>query len=164
MTDEQAALLALLLCPAYRVAQHERSDVPADYLWLIDTFGPIYVDEFFWILVPGSRNPALDLHAQSERFLRDVEERLEDVHSRQPVRGGKPWAVTDNGDLFLWRQQGPPDEWTVVVRDQRADVEVDFALGTVPFLLALLRGELRTSGAFPDDFPLDHHLVQRLED
>lgn len=59
-----------------------------------------------------------------------------------PEPGGfLPFAITDVGDVIGWLTKGHPDAWTVSWHD-RGGFSVDLDVGTVPFLVRWLRGDL----------------------
>lgn len=77
-----------------------------------------------------------------------------------PVKGSfLPWAVTDNGETFVWLVDGEPDLWTVAIHSSDQGEEEVYNFGCVEFLLKLLSRDI-SSKILPGQFPsidLDKH-------
>lgn len=72
------------------------------------------------------------------------------------------FAVTDNGDYLGWIiDTGNPADWPIAVLDEESRQVETFDMGIGPFLLGLIKGEIRPR-AFPDDLWDDLPLKTRL--
>ena len=63
-----------------------------------------------------------------------------------------PWAVTDNGDTFVWIVDGHPDEWTVAIHSKDQSEEEMYRLSATGLLVSLLLKTV-TSQILPTSFP-----------
>ena len=135
--------------------------LPRDYKELIEVYGSGAVDNFVWLLNPISNNKNLNFDTvdyiySSYQVMKDL---FPDDFTR-PKFPNKlsffPWAVTDNGDTFVWIvDHDDPNDWSVgILGEDETDV-VYTNVGTVEFLLKLISKEI-ISNALPDDFPSDN--------
>jgi hypothetical protein len=132
--------------------------LPEDYHDLMAAYGPGCFDEFLWVFGCHPENRNLDIRNRTEKARR-VFSRSASVNlnllltnhgaTRQDVVS---WGGTDNGDLCIWIAVGSPSQWPVVVVDAREDSYLMHRKTVSEFLLAILRGEIR-SEIFPGDFP-----------
>jgi len=121
--------------------------LPQDYKDYIRTYGSGKIDDFLWILLPGSPNPYGDLitvwKEQKPIFehMQKGEAPLSyDLHPATP--GLLPIGQTDNGDTLFYVCEGPAETWRMAVLVSRDDDVEVFDLGLTSFLAAALRHEL----------------------
>jgi len=133
------------------------TQLPSDYRWLVERYGPGSFDEFLHVFQPGSSVEPIQLEHQAERtawaldYLRNGGEAIPYQNSELLSFGR-----TDNGDVCYWLRHPAdnPDEWKVVVNEPRGPRWSTFERGVVEFLIGVLSGTHRVS-VFPDDFPSD---------
>uniref|UniRef100_A0A0R3R5W4 SMI1_KNR4 domain-containing protein n=2 Tax=cellular organisms TaxID=131567 RepID=A0A0R3R5W4_9BILA len=53
-----------------------------------------------------------------------------------------PWAVTDNGETFVWLVDGEPDSWKVAIHSSDQGEEEVYNFGCVEFILKLLSRDI----------------------
>ena len=140
------------------------TELPADYVELIEAYGGGQVDDYLYLLEPFCANESYDLvRAAAERA--EAFELLWSGGETKPsfldVRGQRllPWASTDNGEFCYWLASPgvPPDEWPVVVNEGRGPEWEHFDLGCAAFLLAVMRRTVDSEILMDEDFPTDPH-------
>ena len=140
-------------------AVHEQMgmELPSDYRWLVERYGPGTFDEFLHVFQPGASADAIRLEHQAERvawalnYLRERGENIPYVESELI-----PVATDDNGDtcFLLCRPAEDPDLWTVVINEARGPRWESFDGGLTDFIYAALSRNRRFT-LFPEDFPGD---------
>lgn len=130
---------------------------PSDYLEYLDCYGTGSIDDFLWIFNVSSKKPYLDLSHQSNVMLESLRELggggiLRKFHLFPEPGGLFPIGITDNGDGVYWNTAGIPDDWTIVLNAAREATVEEYNMGLIPFLIKLLKKEIR-SEIFPPDFP-----------
>lgn len=134
--------------------------VPNDFKDLISVYGSGAIDGFVWLLNPASTNCHLNFD-KSSYFLssyRVMKEEFPDDYPRPPYPERDsffPWAVTDNGETFVWIVSGTPIEWKVGIHSVDQSIEEIYSMGTVEFLISLLRKEVK-SRILPSQFPSEN--------
>src|SRR5687768_6203614 len=133
------------------------TELPPDYVKLVDTYGGGCFDGYLWLLAPDSSNYNL-LEVAEEREI--AFEQLFDWEDR-PCGAARviPWASTDNGEYVYWIVEGEPAEWVVAVDEARGDGWERHEMGCVEFLRATLTGELRCE-LFWDAYPTEPHTFE----
>lgn len=138
--------------------------LPNDFKEFISIYGCGAVDDFVWVLDPFSQNPNLNFE-KSKYFLGAYavmrqEFLLDYPRPNYPAEGSfLPWAVTDNGETFVWLVEGQPDSWRVAIHSSDQGDEEVYSCGCVAFLLKLLSRDI-SSKILPSQFPpadLDKH-------
>ena len=132
--------------------------VPQDFRELLATYGSGGIDDFVWLLNPASQNPNINfetaLYFQSAYKV--MQESFPEDYPRPsyPERGSFfPWAVTDNGDSFVWIVDGEdPNRWSVCIHSDDQGEEEIYELRSVDLLECLLAKEIR-SEILPESFP-----------
>jgi hypothetical protein len=131
--------------------------LPDDFRDLVSTYGSGAIDGFAWLLSPISANNNLNF-SKSEYFLSSYAVMKKEFPSDYPrplfpSRGSFfPWAVTDNGETFVWIVEGTPTEWKVAIHSANQSEEEVYSLGAVDFLTRLLRKNIE-SRILPSQFP-----------
>jgi hypothetical protein len=142
---------------------------PSDYRAWASIYPSIEIDGFLWVRHPSEFYGRVGRKGIVEEFggLESVEvfdqERHFDssgeVKDREQYRaffpakdGLLPWGTTDNGDILMWRCEGPPDQWRIVVVDGHGLFWQDFDCGFLEFLVRMLKRDIR-SRVLPQDFP-----------
>jgi hypothetical protein len=132
--------------------------LPSDYKLFIETYGSGRIDDgFLRIFNPFSRVAQHNLmkSAQEElEFLTTLFGSGRSAYPPFPKRNGLlPCGDTENADHLNWLTNGPPDDWTIVVRGRGRDW-VQYAMSLTDTLAAILSRNV-VCPAFPDDFPDD---------
>lgn len=142
---------------------------PPDYRDWASMYPSLEIDGFLWVRHPSEfygrvgRKGIIDEFGGLESAEPFDQERNFDsdgeVKDREqgraffPVKGGLlPWGSTDNGDILMWRCEGSPEQWSVVVVDGQGVFWQDFDCGFLDFLVRLLKKDIR-SKVLPQDFP-----------
>lgn len=128
--------------------------LPADYKWLVDTYGPGKFAGFLHVLQPYHESRYITVTHNLERG-RDILRQVS-AHETIPYNIDQlmPAATTDNGDMIYWitcpfRE---PDAWRITGNEARNTVWPFFDGGIVDFLVSILSGR-RHFEIFPRDFP-----------
>jgi hypothetical protein len=133
--------------------------LPDDYKEFISIYGSGVIDNFLWILNPASENSNLNFN-KSEYFISSyvAMKKLFPENYQRPTFPEKnsffPWAVTDNGETFVWIVDGCPNNWAVAIHGVNQEDEEIFHMGSVEFLNSFLRKKIR-SKILPSQFPSD---------
>jgi hypothetical protein len=139
------------------------TELPSDYIELIETYGGGRFEHYLWLLEPFSANEFYDLVRSAgeraeafEMLWSSGEEKPSFLDA--PAQRLLPWASTDNGEFAYWLVSPgvPPDRWPVVVNEARGEDWARYDLGCVAFLLATLRRTV-VCDIFWDDYPADPH-------
>jgi len=162
MTSEDE-LLRLLEPPAEKWVPLTRGEIvrgygtalPADYLWLMETYGPGEISDYLGILPPVrasevGRTPGVCPGAA------ELMEGVEGIEPEYLVHGGLfVWGYTPDGDDAFWSTVSEPDEWRVVTfRRHHGPREPDFTrydCGIVEFLVRTFQGTLAHNPFSGDD-------------
>jgi hypothetical protein len=133
-------------------------ELPSDYKWIVDRYGPGKFDNFLHILQPGSPFEPIQLEYSIVRA-GQILEQLRRSGEVIPYSTSEllPVATTDNGDTVFWirRPMKEPDLWTITVNAARNLVWSEFNGGIVEFLVSVLSGDRRVE-VFPKGFPSEH--------
>jgi hypothetical protein len=131
--------------------------LPNDFKELVSIYGCGAIDDFVWLLDPFSKNP--NLNFEKSKYFREAyavmrKEFITDYpRPDYPANGSFfPWAVTDNGETFVWLVDGDPDSWKVAVHSSDQGEEEIYNFGCVEFLLKLLERGV-SSKILPSQFP-----------
>ncbi|MFG1954731.1 hypothetical protein [Micromonospora sp. NPDC048830] len=134
------------------------SAVPADYVWLVRTYGAGTFDDYLHVLQPKSRFEALRLlsRASGMRELLERRSRSEGGNFPYSPEALLPVAVTEDADMVFWVKRLPEDPatWTITVNRARSAAWYPFDGGLVEFLASVYTGRLRLP-LFPDYFPAE---------
>ena len=145
----------------------ENLRLPNDFKEFISIYGCGAIDDFVWVLDPFSENSDLN-YEKSKCFVGAYavmrQEFLSDYpRPDYPAEGSfLPWAVTDNGETFVWLVDGEPDSWKVAIHSSDQGEEEIYNCGCVEFLLRLLGRDI-SSKVLPGQFPsadLDKHFFK----
>jgi hypothetical protein len=125
-------------------------ELPSDYKEFVRDFGTGSIGHFLWVYNPISENENLNLLKQTTAQLSGLR-RLRNhapeylPYALHPNEAGLlPWGVTDNGDLMLWRTEGPSDSWNVVIKESRGPDIEEYSCGMSDFLRALIKGDIQS--------------------
>ncbi|MER5866676.1 SMI1/KNR4 family protein [Kitasatospora sp. NPDC002040] len=138
---------------------------PADYRWLIDTYGSIRIHEDLLVSGPtrsgfygegfaGFLAMTADAYDQAEQFHEEPrfpEIAPEPPHPMFPEPGGLlSWGGDTFGNYYFWLTQDPdPNRWPVVVWFGENEVWDVFDGGLAAFLAALLASEYHMTHEIP---------------
>ncbi|MFF3559433.1 hypothetical protein ACFYXS_05255 [Streptomyces sp. NPDC002574] len=121
--------------------------LPADYLWLMETYGPGEISHYLGIHAPvgASEVGKVSGVSPSEAY---PDEGVEGLYPEYLVYGGLfVWGYTPDGDGAFWSTNGEPDAWSVVVcrRHHGPDEPAwsRYEYGIVGFLVRTLQGRLQ---------------------
>ncbi|MCU1720756.1 SMI1/KNR4 family protein [Pseudomonas sp. 5P_5.1_Bac1] len=144
--------------------------LPSDFKGLVSVYGSGSIDGFIWLLDPLAKNS--NLNFEKSRYFVEAYVFLQQEFSSDyprpeyPAKGSFfPWAVTDNGETFVWLVDGEPESWKIAIHSSDQGEEEIYNFGCVEFILKLLRGEL-LSRILPGQFPdvnLDVHVFTAVE-
>ena len=123
---------------------------PADYKWLINTYGSGEYCDLLWLLTPSPPWPD-DLLSQIEPCWRAIGRGGTMDSSEQcpfpifPEPGGLlPAGGDTNGGSIFWITDGPPGEWSLVLYDWRGGYVYErHRMSLVDFLVGWLSGEIQ---------------------
>lgn len=133
--------------------------VPDDFKEIISVYGTGSIDRFIWILNPESKNDNLNFD-KAEYFLSSYSVMKQDYPKNYPrpqfpAEGSFfPWAVTDNGETFVWIVEGAPNDWKIAIQGVDQETEEVYEMSTIEFLVALLSKKIK-SKILPEEFPSD---------
>jgi hypothetical protein len=156
---------------AARVRAELGTDLPADYVALVSTFGCGLFDEAITLLEPG--RPPFDLineTKQQRQALRNILRGREDSFGEDEIpRAVRPpngdpliaWAASDYGLNFYWRctPWDQPDRWPVVAF-VLAEPWHEYDMRATEFLTGLLAGSIE----HPSWDPIEHHSFTPLDE
>ncbi|OKL42763.1 SMI1/KNR4 family protein [Pseudovibrio exalbescens] len=132
-------------------------EFPTGYKKFVSTYGTGSIGGFLWIFNPRSANRSLN--GEAIRYFQYSYEELKQDFPADYARPAfpsvdsfLPWAVTDNGDTFVWIMNGgPADKWCVgVMGSDQAQEEIS-ELGFVEFVVHLLDNKIQ-SDILPQQF------------
>lgn len=159
-------LIALLSPPASRnfvgaawkgLESKKGQRFPNDFKQLISIYGCGTIDGFILLLDPFSKNPNLNFE-KSKYFLEAYAAMKRDFPMDYPRPGYPakgsffPWAVTDNGETFVWLVEGEPDSWKVAIHSSDQEKEEVHSFGCVELIWKLLSREVFSKN-LPSQFP-----------
>ncbi|MBX8516834.1 SMI1/KNR4 family protein [Pseudomonas cichorii] len=135
----------------------EKLRVPQDFKELISIYGGGQIDGFLWILNPFSvnRNLSFEKSKYFQEAYASMQQEFPSDYFRPayPEQGSfLPWAVTDNGETFVWLVDGEPDSWKVAIHSSDQGEEESYSCGCVEFILNILRRDI-SSRILPSQFP-----------
>jgi hypothetical protein len=128
------------------------TDIPPDFVELVDTYGSGQFDELLWIYEPGCVNRYLDFVAKA-RERQDAVDYFVEIGEPQAVPPSVVdgpdrllvWGGDDYGNHCYWRCQPgvPPQRWPVMVDEEGGgDTWYEFDLTATEFLHQILTGQL----------------------
>ncbi|NUR59999.1 MAG: hypothetical protein HOV87_15220 [Catenulispora sp.] len=131
--------------------------LPADYMWLIEVYGPGAIEGSLNILAPL---PAAEIGTapgvtpmSAEQFLQFDE--VADIEPSYLETGGLiTWGFDLNNDTVFWSPVGEPDAWPVVIRrhnPQSGPTWVRYDFGVVELLVHTFQGRLDDNPFSGDD-------------
>jgi len=129
-------------------------ELPEDYKWLIDTYGPGKFGNFLHVLQPYSESKYIRLDyslVRGREILRELSHNEEIPYSVDEL---VPVATSDNGDTIYWiaTPLDMPDLWKITGNEARDVHWPNFEGGIVDFLAAVLTRR-RYFEIFPESFP-----------
>ncbi|MHA6761480.1 hypothetical protein [Streptacidiphilus sp. PAMC 29251] len=149
------ALLRLLEPPAEKwvlpspeeIVRGYGTALPADFLWLMETYGPGDVSDYVRILPPVSASEIGKVSGVCPGAA-ELEEGVEGIEPEYLVHGGLfVWGLNPDGDSAFWSTVGEPDEWPVVIfRRHHGPGEPAWSryeCGVVEFLVRTFQGRLQ---------------------
>jgi hypothetical protein len=124
--------------------------LPRDYRDLYNHYGPIFINRSLLTYSPFyvQENKMTVWEENVEQF-REMNESLHKKYPDTelpywPAKGGfLPIAGTDNGVIIAWLTEGKPDEWPILVFQERSSQYDRHDMGYAEFLYKRLRGELQ---------------------
>lgn len=140
------------------VVQGLGTDLPPDYMALMDRCGGGSVADLLLVYDPAASQAALNLIEAQAKYVeaQEIAARYGDSPKYQPhpaPSGVLPWGHSSQGDQLLWRTKGKPESWTVVVENPRAAIRYEeHRCGLVAFLHGVISGRIKTD-IFPEGFP-----------
>jgi hypothetical protein len=124
------------------------TQLPEDYKGIVEHFGPGTFEPFLNLLVPGIESPLLELRYLLRSLQRPLATLAPDnplaPYELYPAPGGIiPWATAGTGEIYYWKTRATgPDDWTVLIQENRGPISYEFPGGVGDFLDKLLRSEL----------------------
>lgn len=163
--SSRAELLRLLEPPAEKwpvpgpeeIARGYGSALPADYMWLAETYGLGVISRYLTLFPPLV---AAEIGTRSGVFARSAEfsefpERNEGLDPSYLAPGGLlMWGFNHHDDFAFWSPVGDPDHWPVVIRrdsPQSGPAWVRYDVGIVEFLVRTFHGRLSGNPFSGDD-------------
>ena len=121
---------------------------PVDYVWLVGKYGKgAFYDEVsfatpFAITAYGDRD-IITLHQQETKGLSQIEcFQTENTWPIWPSHGGMLYCGRDcNGNMYFWKTNGAPDDWTISAFSGGFFEEEHYPFGLVEFVVRWLKGE-----------------------
>ncbi|MGK5678143.1 SMI1/KNR4 family protein [Actinoplanes sp. URMC 104] len=145
------------------------TEVPADYVELVETYGGGQFDDYLYLLTPFAANDSYDMVREAWVRAEAFELLWSGSEPRPPfldTPGQRllPWASGENGEFCYWLVTPgvEPDRWPVVVNAGRGPEWEHFELGCAAFLLAVLRRRVDSEILMDEDFPADPHSFRPL--
>jgi hypothetical protein len=132
--------------------------LPQDYKDYINSYGTGSIFRFFQVLSPFSAISPCNLCSRGSEILDAYRVTWAAYPQYSPPYppfpepdGLLPWPVTDNGDTACWLTKGAPDDWIIVVCDNKFSEEHDeFQTSMTGFLAGWIRQEM-VPVVFPDN-------------
>ena len=130
-------------------------DVPQDYKWLVDTYGPGCFDGFLHVLQPKSRFEPIRMSSFGVKYRERIKAQIETgriipyaFDQLQPV------ARTEDGDIISWviMPAKCSASWGLVINNPGRSEWLSFDGGITSFLQAIFVNNLQMS-FFPEGFP-----------
>jgi SUKH superfamily protein len=125
--------------------------LPADYKWLVSTYGSGEFCDLFGVWNPFAQE-GMNLLSQREEVLNRYRESGAVFSERClfptfPELGGLlPVGHTTNDDDMFWVTRGQPEEWTLVLYDWRGGCDFEeHAMPLIDFLASWLSGSMPQS-------------------
>ena len=126
---------------------------PADFKDFVSSYGTGVIGNFVWVINPFSSNNNLNI--DKLEYIIESYMYMKREFPDQYTRNGSnilPWAVTDNGDSFVWIRNGDdPDRWVVMIHSHDQGEEEETGFTAMEFLVALLEQRIK-SNILPEDF------------
>ncbi len=124
------------------------SRLPPDYKMLINRYGAGY---FCSLLIIHSPFMTADYFATSQEWLREIHENSKERSSREPFDltvfpepGGLLYFASDRLNGFLcWKTEGMPEDWTLVIANDRLLTREEFPMSLTEFILRFARNEVK---------------------
>ena len=152
----KAELLRLLEPPAEKwtvpgpeeIVRGYGSALPADYMWLAETYGLGVISRYLSIFPPlaaaeiGTRSGVYPTSAEVSEF---AEENVGLDPAYLEPGGLLMWGFNQDDDFAFWSPVGDPDTWPIVIRrhlPQSGPYWVRYELGIVEFLVRTFHGRL----------------------
>ncbi|CAG6397426.1 hypothetical protein NMG29_24900 [Streptomyces cocklensis] len=153
MTSEDE-LLRILEPPAEKWVPPNRDEIvrgygtalPADYLWLMETYGPGEVSGYLGILPPVRPSEIGNIFGILQSAA-EMQEGVEGIEPEYLVHGGLfMWGYNPDGDSAFWSTVGEPDGWHVVTCRRHHNFDepawTRYDCGIVEFLVRTFQGRL----------------------
>ncbi|MFI1092801.1 hypothetical protein [Streptomyces sp. NPDC020917] len=127
------------------------SALPADYMWLAETYGLVEISRYLSIFPPL---PASEIGTRSGVFptsgeVSEFEEENVGLDPAYLEPGGLlMWGFNHDDDVAFWSPVGDPDTWPVVIRrhlPRSGPHWVRYDIGIVEFLVRTFHGRLAVS-------------------
>ncbi|MEY9871643.1 hypothetical protein ABH931_001116 [Streptacidiphilus sp. MAP12-33] len=124
------------------------SALPADYMWLAETYGPMEISRYLSIFPPlaaseiGTRSGVFPISAELSEFPEE-NKGLEPAYLKPG--GLLMWGFNQNDDVVFWSPVGDPDTWPVVIRrdlPRSGPNWTRYDFGIVEFLVRTFHGRL----------------------
>jgi hypothetical protein len=132
--------------------------LPGDYKRFVASYGTGSINSFITVFNPFSSSRFVNLIDRRQLDLEGMGELRQNfpqqyAHDKFPPLGGiLPFASTDNGEIFYWKTDGDPDQWTVVAYESRGPKYFSFAGPMTEFLAGLLARTIKCE-VLPASFP-----------
>jgi hypothetical protein len=129
--------------------------LPADFLWLMETYGPGEISDYLGILPPVGASEVGKTRGVNPGAA-ELEEGVEGIEPEYLVHGGLfVWGLNPDGDSAFWSTAGAPDEWPVVIFRRHHNFDEPawsrYDCGIVEFLVRTFEGRLQHNPFSGDD-------------
>ncbi|KTB79733.1 SMI1/KNR4 family protein [Pseudomonas syringae] len=131
--------------------------LPEDFKEIISVYGGGLVDDFICILDPTSSNGSLNF--EKSKYFQDAYTSMQQEfpsdypRPRHPAKNSfLPWAVTNNGETFVWIIDGDVNAWKTAIHSVDQGDEELYSCGCLELLLKILLREIK-SAILPSQFP-----------
>ncbi len=137
-----------------RAAQQLGRPFPKDYEAIVRTYGEGYFHQFIRILPVSSEGERTDILSERASFQRMFQfpDARNDIPFKVLVDEDKllTWGATECADTLFWVAHGDPDDWKVLVADEKLINWSGYCQGLLEFLVGVLRGWAKVPW-FPED-------------
>jgi hypothetical protein len=137
-----------------RAAERLGHPFPKDYEAIVRTYGEGHFHQFLRILPVSSEGQRTDIFSGRASLQRmfQLPDAMNDIPFKVLVDEDKllTWGATEGADTLFWITHGEPDDWKVLVADEKWINWSGYCNGLLEFLLGVLEGRSKVPW-FPND-------------